>query len=168
MPRRPLLRRLRTRLRARHCRARVAPRPKPEPVEGPGPQPVTIEHATDGTFSAIGFRFDPTAATPGIEVRVREGGTWTGWEAVGLPDGGPDAGSPEAAHAAAVAPDPTTEPLLTTRADAFQVRVSPTDGVLPTGFTAVTSIREPPPTTRSWPRHRPARPRRRHPARSAG
>ena len=69
---------------------------------------------------------------------MREGGTWTGWETVGLPDGGPDAGSPEAAHAAAVAPDPVTEPLLTTRADAFQVRVSPTDGVLPTGFTAVT------------------------------
>ena len=105
---------------------------------GTGPAPVTIEHETDGTFSAIGFRFDAASAVPGIEVRVREDGTWTGWETVGLPDGGPDADSPEAAHAAAKAPNPTTEPLLTSRADSFQVRVTPTAGALPTGFTAVT------------------------------
>ena len=101
------------------------------------PGPVTISADVDGTFSAIGFRYD-AAAAPGIEVRVRENGTWSQWQSLGLPDGGPDAGSPDAAHAAARAPKPTTEPLLATAADGFQVRVTPTAGVLPTGLTAVT------------------------------
>lgn len=99
--------------------------------------PIVVEREVDGTFSAVGFRYQPTDNTPGVEVRVREGGVWSEWESVAAPDGGPDQDSAEARRAAARTSAVTTEPLLVSRADAFAVRVTPTAGDVPEGFGAI-------------------------------
>ena len=115
----------------------AAPVPTMPSVAPSVPEPIVIEHEVDGSFSAVGFRYQPTDAAPGIEVKVRENGVWSEWEPVAEPDGGPDEDSAEGRRAAAHSARVTTEPLLTSRADAFTVRVTPTDGQVPEGFGAL-------------------------------
>lgn len=98
--------------------------------------PVDVEHVAAEPFSTIGFSYDAGSGTPQIEVKVRENGTWSDWQALDPTDAGPDAGTSEAARSANRI---TTEPLMADAADAFEVRVTPTvAAAMPTGFSAVT------------------------------
>ena len=82
-------------------------------------------------FGAVGVTW--TGATPAgtaVEVRLREKGSWSGWQALPPSDGGgPDQGTAEARSAVH-----GTEPLLTDGADGVQVRVSSRSGVAPGGL----------------------------------
>ncbi len=76
-------------------------------------------------FGAAGVTW--TGATPvgtTVEVRLREKGSWSGWQALAPSDeDGPDQGTAEARSAVH-----GTEPLLTDGADGVQVRVSSPSG----------------------------------------
>ena len=116
----------------------LVPTPATIPSAPPsGTEPLVIEHEVDGSFSAVGFRYQTMEDAPAIEVKVRENGVWSEWEPVAEPDGGPDDDSAEGQRAATHAGTVTTEPLLTSRADAFTVRVTPNDGEIPEGFGAL-------------------------------
>jgi hypothetical protein len=70
-------------------------------------------------FSMIGLRLRRTPRAP-IYLRTRDRGTWSDWHEVEVDtELGPDPGSTEAAHAAAV----TTEPIWVDHGDGFQVSV---------------------------------------------
>jgi putative cell wall-binding protein len=76
---------------------------------------------------------EPKGATR-VTVRVREAGKWTGWTPLDTDDDGPDPGSADAQHAAAVGAADATAPLLTAGADGVQVRVDTATGVPPAGL----------------------------------
>ena len=82
-------------------------------------------------FGAAGVTW--TGATPAgttVEVRLREKGSWSGWQALAPSDeDGPDQGTAEARSAVH-----GTEPLLTDGADGVQVRVSSPSGAAPAGL----------------------------------
>ena len=82
-------------------------------------------------FGAAGVTW--TGATPvgtTVEVRLREKGSWSGWQALAPSDeDGPDQGTAEARSAVH-----GTEPLLTDGADGVQVRVSSPSGAAPAGL----------------------------------
>ncbi|MEJ5913388.1 peptidoglycan recognition protein family protein, partial [Pseudokineococcus sp. 1T1Z-3] len=65
-----------------------------------------------------------------VQVRVRESGGWTEWEALDVEDGGPTPGSEEYERSRKIV---ATEPLLTLGADAVQVRLDSPDGQAPSG-----------------------------------
>jgi hypothetical protein len=73
-------------------------------------------------FSLVGASW-PAGAVPAgaqVEVRVRQAGTWSSWSPLDPADGGPDAGSFEASHAAGRI---AAEPLWAKNADGVQARV---------------------------------------------
>ncbi len=114
--------------------ATAAPAAAPQ-VAHPVSTPVVIQQISEKPFSAVGFKYDAGFASPTIDIKVREHGTWSDWQHLDTTDGGPDANTAEGLRAAARV---TTEPLLSSAADAFEVRVTAVGGPLPTGFVAVT------------------------------
>jgi len=81
-------------------------------------------------FGLVGatWRSGSLAAGARVELRVREHGTWSGWTALTMPDGGPDGGSRDA-RAAASRHVTATDPLWVGSADGVEARVvSAADG----------------------------------------
>jgi hypothetical protein len=80
-------------------------------------------------FDAVGVSWDSTDApsSPVVWVRVREPQGWSEWKLLDLSDIGPDADSEEGRAAAGRL---VTEPLLTSGADAVQVRIDAAGGAL--------------------------------------
>ncbi len=100
---------------------------------GRAPAVLTAARGT-APFSLVGLTWDASVSATGLSasVRLREHGTWSGWQPLPPMDTGPDAGSVEAARARFSA---GTEPLLTDGADGVQVRVDTADGTSPRGLT---------------------------------
>ncbi|WP_298993292.1 N-acetylmuramoyl-L-alanine amidase, partial [uncultured Pseudokineococcus sp.] len=96
------------------------------------PAVLTDEISTAEDFDVVGVTWDAASAPAGVQVqvRVREHGTWSGWESLPVEDGGPDPGSAEARAASSVV---ATEPLATDGADGVQVRVDAPGGAVPQG-----------------------------------
>ncbi len=83
-----------------------------------------------GRFDLVAVSWQRSQPGTAVQVRVREGGTWTGWEPLDAGDDGPDAGTEGAGGS-----DPkATAPLLTGGADAVQVRVDTATGTPPGGL----------------------------------
>lgn len=82
-------------------------------------------------FTVAGVTWDPDSTADGITVsmRVREEGVWSDWEALGVTDEGPDAGTDEYRNSRV-----GTGPLLTDGADGVQVRVDITNQEAPEGL----------------------------------
>jgi hypothetical protein len=80
-------------------------------------------------FDAVGVSWSSAdaPASSAVWVRVREPGGWSEWNQLGPSDSGPDAGTAEAQSATRRT---TTEPLLTSGADAVQVRIDAGHGAL--------------------------------------
>jgi hypothetical protein len=85
-------------------------------------------------FDLVGARWQPgtLVATDHIEVRVRTGGTWSGWNKLEPADYGPDAGTRED-RLAARAKVTAAEPLWVQHADGVQARVNHADGTASAG-----------------------------------
>lgn len=89
-----------------------------------------------GRFTAAGVTWTSRNAPADVvvQIRVREQGAWTDWQALDV-SGGPDSGSAESARA----PSRTaTEPYSTGSADAVQVRVDSGGSVTPADLTLLT------------------------------
>ncbi len=89
-----------------------------------------------GRFTAAGVSWasENAPSTIVVQVRVREQGAWTDWQALDV-SGGPDSGSAESAQL----PGRTaTEPYSTGSADAVQVRVDTAGSVTPKELTLLT------------------------------
>src|SRR3954447_10534238 len=83
-----------------------------------------------GRFDLVAVSWQRSQPGTAVQVRVREGGTWTSWEPLDAGDDGPDAGTEGAGGS-----DPkATAPLLTGGADAVQVRVDTATGTPPSGL----------------------------------
>jgi len=93
-----------------------APAGAPAAVE---PEVFTSERAT-APFTVAGVSWSHTSSLGAhdvsVRVRVRESSGWTSWQALTVPDGGPDATTGEAAKARV-----GTAPLVTPGATAIQV-----------------------------------------------
>jgi hypothetical protein len=79
-----------------------------------------------GRFDLVGATWPSGALRAGAElqVRVHQGGRWSGWSALDAPDGGPDGGSADARRASGVRAGTTAaEPLWVGDADGVQARV---------------------------------------------
>ncbi|MFL6240023.1 MAG: N-acetylmuramoyl-L-alanine amidase [Actinomycetes bacterium] len=85
--------------------------------------------ANTSRFSLVGASWRRGALPSGaaVEVRVRQNGSWSGWNALATSDGGPDAGSAEAERTAG---QQTTDPLWAGRADGVEARVVRAGAVL--------------------------------------
>ncbi len=94
---------------------------------GDRPELLSAEVATE-PFSLVGVTWPTEQEVAGVQVRVREAGTWSRWTPLDLIDEGPDAGTPE--HEASAART-GTGPLGTAEADGVQVRVDTADGAAP-------------------------------------
>src|SRR5947207_5109738 len=84
--------------------------------------PTAQRQAATPHFSLIGATW-PAGSVPAnahVEVRVRQGGHWSGWSVLDPADGGPDAGSADARHAGGRI---AAEPLWVAHADGVQARV---------------------------------------------
>jgi len=100
-------------------------------------RPVVLTRELDNNrFAAAGITWKRTGApgTVTVQVRVRENGQWTDWFHLER-EGGPDAGSAEARHAA---DQDSTEPITAAHGDAIQVRVDTDTGALPPQLSLVT------------------------------
>jgi hypothetical protein len=109
------------------------------PVEPPAPHPAVLTGeltpAATGTprFDLVAVSWD-RSGDPGaessieVEVRVREGGRWSGWQELHGGDDGPDGTSEQGRGLRA------TAPLLTSGADGVQVRVDTATGRAPAGL----------------------------------
>jgi len=82
-----------------------------------------------GHFTLVGasWRSGSLAPSAKIEVRTHDAGHWSGWQALSLPDGGPDDGSQDA-RAAAAHHVTGTDPLWVGSADGVEARVVDTSG----------------------------------------
>ncbi len=91
------------------------------------PEVLTPQRLTE-EFDLIGvtWSLQSTAPAPLVQVRLREGGTWGGWQVLETEDAGPDLGTAEYAGSRL-----GTSPLLTAGADGYQVRVDAAQGRLP-------------------------------------
>jgi putative cell wall-binding protein len=91
---------------------------------------------TTKRFDLVAVSWNHAAAVPGaaVSVRVRERGTWSDWRPLAQDDDGPDAGSADAAAAAAAGGQDATAPLLTGGADGVQVRLDSPTGHAPAGL----------------------------------
>ncbi len=91
-------------------------------------------------FGLVGATWRTGTLRPGaqVQLRVRDHGTWSGWTALTLPDGGPDDGSRDA-RAAAARHVTATEPLWVGSADGVEARVvsTKTDATAPAGLDVV-------------------------------
>lgn len=110
-----------------------APAGAPAAVE---PEVFTSERAT-AHFTVAGVSWAHTsslgAQDVNVRVRVRESSGWTSWQALTVPDGGPDATTGEAATARV-----GTAPLVTPGATAIQVRVDTATGATPADLRVTT------------------------------
>ena len=96
---------------------------------GRGPAVATPQTPTR-RFDLVAVSWQRSQPGTAVQVRVREGGSWTGWEPLDAGDDGPDAGTEGAGGS-----DPkATAPLLTGGADAVQVRVDTATGTPPGGL----------------------------------
>lgn len=93
------------------------------------PEVLTAVQETE-PFTLAGVSWPSDAPVSQVQVRLREQGTWSGWETLPVIDEGPDAGTDEYE---ASADRIGTSPLLSDGADGVQVRVDTTDGSRPTG-----------------------------------
>ncbi len=102
-----------------------------------GSRPAVMTAQLDtGRFTAAGVSWasENAPSTIVVQVRVREQGAWTDWQALSV-SGGPDSGSAESAQL----PGRTaTEPYSTGSADAVQVRVDTAGSVTPKELTLLT------------------------------
>lgn len=95
-------------------------------VDGAEPAILTAEQKTDD-FDLVGLTWDSASRDPvSVQVRVREDGSWTGWEELPIEDSGPDPGTEEYLRSRA-----GTSPLVTDGADGVQLRVDTVDGSEP-------------------------------------
>lgn len=94
-------------------------------------RPLSAPH---GSFGLVGLTWTggPSDDPADIQVRVRTGQRWSGWEEVGVADDGPDDGTQDAAGQGSLR---GTAPVLTGPADAVQVRVRTVTGAEPPGLT---------------------------------
>jgi putative cell wall-binding protein len=105
------------------------------PIVPAAPRPAVLTGeltpAATGTshFDLVAASWDRAAGGAKVQVRVREAGGWTDWQPLDGDGDGPDASSPEAARGPRA-----TAPLLTTGADAVQVRVDTASGRAPAGL----------------------------------
>jgi len=105
--------------------------PDPAVPDPAVPDPVVLTGKRDSApFDLVGVTWAATdpALDSAVSIRVREAGTWTAWEPLGLEDAGPDATSAEARAVRRVG----TAPLLVDHADGIQVRVDRPGGRVPT------------------------------------
>jgi uncharacterized protein with LGFP repeats len=90
------------------------------------PQPVT-GYATVGVTWKHGVDYSPSALT--VEVRMKDHGTWSGWNLLGHDsEDGPDGNSSEVVSASA---RPGTDALVVGNVDQVQMRAETTDGTTP-------------------------------------
>jgi N-acetylmuramoyl-L-alanine amidase len=101
-------------------------------ADAQAPALATAPTAT-GTFQLVGLTWAAKGAPAGIsiKVRVREHGTWGGWQVLGLEDAGPDA---DTAEGKAAAKTDGSDPLLSNGADGVQVVVHTATGRAPAGL----------------------------------
>src|SRR4051794_4062548 len=92
---------------------------------GRAPTALSGELTSTGRFDLVAASWSKAVAGTSVQVRVREAGTWTGWQRLEGDDDGPDQ---QAGQGGA------TAPLLTGGADGIQVRVDSPSGALPPGF----------------------------------
>ncbi|MDQ1747591.1 MAG: hypothetical protein QOD07_1854 [Frankiaceae bacterium] len=92
-------------------------------------------------FGLVGatWRSGSLAAGAQVQIRVRQHGTWSGWNPLTLPDGGPDDGSRDA-RAAAHRHVTATDPLWVGSADGVEARVVSARGDRPATAPAGLSV----------------------------
>jgi N-acetylmuramoyl-L-alanine amidase-like protein/putative cell wall binding repeat protein len=83
-------------------------------------------------FDLVAVSWSKATAGTSVEVRVREGGSWTRWQRLDGDDDGPDQPAP---GKQANQEGGASAPLLTGGADGVQVRVDSATGTPPPGFT---------------------------------
>jgi putative cell wall-binding protein len=105
-------------------------------VAGQSPVVMTEQLSSD-PFDLVGVTWDAGTAPAGmtVRVRVRQDGSWSGWQHLPAVEEAPDPGTPEAAQVAAHGRQ-GTEPFTTEHADGVQIRVDSPTGAAPTGLSA--------------------------------
>lgn len=90
-------------------------------------------------LAGVSWRTGTLAAGAQVQIRVRQQGRWSGWNALDVPDGGPDDGSRDA-RAAAARHVSATDPLWVGSADGVEARVVSHAGGKPAAAPAGLSV----------------------------
>jgi hypothetical protein len=101
---------------------------------GRAPAVLTPQLTSTGRFDLVAVSWTKPVQGISVQVRVREGGRWTGWQKLDNGDDGPDqapAGTRDPGTARGAG---ATAPLLTGGADGVQVRVDDATGTPPPGL----------------------------------
>ncbi|MGV1006998.1 MAG: peptidoglycan recognition protein [Dermatophilaceae bacterium] len=99
------------------------------------PAVLTAELSRDRfAVAGVSWKQGVGGADPVVQIRLKEAGGWTDWEALDTGDG-PDPNSPDAKKAGGRV---SSEPIFSSAADAVQVRVDTLDGKTPDGLSVVT------------------------------